>query len=169
MMRHQAVELLIYAAIAVFLLFTTLEPNYQNLKQDTIVIQSIEIRNSNQGFITYSLESGKNQTFRVTVDKANARFQEEVRIGTEAKIKYFTDWPSKINYIREMFVDGEVLVPYHENWKSSAAIIIMSMLSCGLLGLGFLWMGIAYRKKSHFTKEKTKELKRRARLNKTER
>ena len=85
MMRHQAVELLIYAGIAFLILFTTIEPNYQNLKQETIVIHSIKMIDSNHGSSTYTLESDKKQSFRVVADEAVALFQDELKQGVKAK------------------------------------------------------------------------------------
>ena len=55
---------------------------------------------------------------------------------------------------------------YHDGWKTSAATVITAFIACGLLGAGFLWMGLAYKKSSHYTKEKIKEIKERARLKK---
>lgn len=166
MMRHQAVELLIYTGIAFLILFTTIEPNYQNLKQETIVIHSIKMIDSNHGSSTYTLESDKKQSFRVTADEADALFQDELKQGVKAKIKYFTAWPSRINYIKEMTVGGDTLVTYQDGWKTSAATVITAFVACGLLGAGFLWLGLTFKKSSHYTKEKTKEIEERARLKK---
>lgn len=166
MLRHQAVELLIYAGIAIVILFTIIEPNYQNLKQDTIMIQSINMIVSSHGSSTYVLETDKKQSFKVTVDEADALLQDMLKQGVKAKIKYFTAWPSHINYIREMTVEGDMLVTYHDGWKTSAATVVTAFVACGLLGAGFLWLGITSRISSHYNKQKTLEIKERARAKK---
>ena len=166
MLRHQAVELLIYAGIAIIILFTIIEPNYQNLKQDTVMIQSIKMIVSSHGSSTYVLETDKKQSFKVTVVEADALFQDVLKQGVKAKIKYFTAWPSHINYIKEMTVEGDMLVTYQDGWKTSASTVIIAFVACGLFAAGFLWMGVAFKKSSHYTKEKTKEIKERARLKK---
>ena len=164
--RNVAIGLMLlgFVLLAAFLLFP--EPHYEDLQKDTIVIQSYTYIPYARGPDVFWLFTDQNQTYRICKKGTEAMLRSELKVGVVANIKYYTNKFFRTNDIQEMIVNGQLLVPYKDYRKSDLITIIVVVTIQELSGVGILWVGIAYKKSSHYTKEKTKEIKERARLKK---
>jgi len=143
------------------------EPDYKDFKQDTIVIQSlIYIEGSRYSGSYYVIVSEHGTKFNVSGDYDSAELRSYVKAGAKADIKYYWGELFRRNYLKELTIEGKILVRYVDSRRST--ILTVAILAAGivLIGVGFLWLGITSRISSHYNKQKTLELKERTRAKK---
>ena len=167
-LRNLAITFMLLGIILLTLFLLIPEPNYEDFTQETIVIQSFRFIPYARGADVFWLESDKNDTYRICEKNIDSQLQLRLKAGLHVDIKYYRDSVFQNNNIKEMSADGSMLVTYQDHSKSDLTIMIIVVIFLELLGAGFLWAGIAYRKSSHYTNEKTNELQERSRLNKRE-
>ena len=89
-----------------------------------------------------------------------------ISVGIQVKITYYTTTFPVYNHISQM-TDGETeFVKFHDYRVEDSIFTAVVVSILELLGTGILWFGLWQRKNGHYTKEKTKKLKERARMNK---
>lgn len=166
-LRNLAIVLILIGLMVMTLYFTTLQPLYENMLHGIITIQSLEYIPGYRGTGHYVLTSTQENIYRISPQEAVRALDQKVEPGKRVEITYYTTTFPSHHHISAMFVGETELMTYHNYRMSNFIICAFFFFLTELLGAGFLWMGIAYRKKSHYTKAKTKELKERTRLNKT--
>ena len=164
--RNVAIALILLGFIFLATLLLFPEPYYEDLEKDTIVIQSYTYIPYARSPDVYWLVTNQNQMFRICQRGVNATLQSELKVGLVANIKYYTDKFYRNNNIQEMVANDQILVPYKDHHKSDFINTIVVFTILELFGAVLLWFGLWQRKNGHYTKEKTKELKERARMNK---
>ncbi|MEA4914086.1 MAG: hypothetical protein VB061_05920 [Christensenella sp.] len=159
------VGIIFYAMFAVFP-----EPDYEYFKQDTIVIRSlIYIEGSRYSGSYYVIVSEHGIEFNVSGDYDSIELRTYAKVGAEADIKYYFGKLFRHNYLKELTIKGKTLVRYEDNRRSTMLIVAILAAGIELIGGGFLWLGITCRISSHYNKQKTLELKERARMEKNRR
>jgi hypothetical protein len=154
--------IMFYAMFAIFP-----EPDYEDFKQDTIVIRSlIYMEGSRYSGSYYVIVSERGTKYNVSGDYDSVDLRTFVKAGAEANIKYYFGKLFRHNYLKELTIDGKTLVRYVDNRKSTMLIVAILAAGIELIGGGFLWVGISGRLKSFYKRAKTKEIKERARLKK---
>jgi len=164
--RNVAIAFFLMGLILLALFFTTQQPHYEDMLHDAITIQSVQYVTTTHGTGLYELKSTKGIRYIIWIQDTVSDLDEKISPGTQVEIVYYTTTFPAYHHISEM-TDGETeWVTYHD-YRASDSIASAAFTSVlGLFGVAFLWVGISHRKSSHYTKEKTKEIKERARLKK---
>jgi hypothetical protein len=165
LIRNIAIVFLLIG-IVFFTMFAAFpEPDYKDFKQDTIVIQSlIYIEGSRYSGSYYVIVSEHGTKFNVSGDYDSATLIEHVQAGVKAEIKYYEGIIFRFRYIKVLIIEDEPLVTYVDRRRST---LLTAAITAGIIesiGAGLLCLGVWYKKSSHYTKEKTRELKERAQM-----
>lgn len=164
--RNVAIGFMLFGGIILTLHFTARQPKYEEMLSDIIVVQQVKYIDGTRGTGHYELKSTQGLYYNITPRDAIRAMDKVMGADMQVEIRYYTTTFPAYNHISQM-TDGKTeFVKYHDYRVEDSIFttIVVSILE--LLGTGILWFGIWYRKKSHYTKEKTKELKERARLKK---
>ena len=167
-LRNLAIVLILMGLMVMTLYYTTLQPLYEDMLHGTITIQSLEYIPGSRGTGHYVLTSTQENFYRISPQDAVRALDQKVEPGTRVEITYYTTTFPSHHHISEMFAGETELVTYHNYRVSNFIICAFFFLMTELLGAGLLWLGILFKKKGNYTKEKTLELKERARLQKQE-
>jgi len=164
--RNVAIGLMLFGVIVLTLHFTTRQPKYEDMLRDNIVVQQvIYVSYYHSGH--YELTSTQGETYSIWPQDAVQQLDRKVKAGAQVEIKhYITTFPS-YHHISEMSAGKTKWVTYHNYRVRDFIVCGVFFFILELLGAVLLWFGLWQRKNGHYTKEKTKELKERARLNKT--
>lgn len=143
------------------------EPDYANFRQDTIEVQSLNYYvggRYSSGHYEITTDQGTN--YRVSGDYESSTLREKVQVGVKAEIKYYEGIIFRFRYIKELTIEDKLVVTYVDRRSSTLLSVAITAVIIELIGAGLLHLGIWYKKSSHYTKEKSSELKERARLEK---
>jgi len=165
-LRNLAIALILMGLIIATLHFTSQQPLYEDMLHDTITIQSLEYIPGYRGTGHYVLTSTQGIMYTISPPDAVRALDQEVEPGTQVEITYYTTTFPSHHHISEMSAGETELVTYHNYRVSDFIICAVFFFTTELIGAGLLWFGTWYRKKSHYTKAKTEELKEIARVKK---
>ena len=158
--RNTAIGFFVMGLMILTLHFTTLQPLYEYMIHDHITAQSVLFIRGTKGAGHYELESTQGMRYIIWLQDAVRELDTKVKPGAQVEITYYTTTFPTYNHISEMYEGETELVTYHNCRVSSSIACAIFTTILGLFGALFLWVGISYRKKSHYTKEKTQEIKR---------
>ena len=165
--RNISIGILLFGIYLFLTFFASPKVDYKDFIQDTIVVQSTKFYPGSRYYTSVlMLKSDQNINYSISADYDPFEFREFVLPSTEVKIKYIEGELFHFRYIKELFVKDKMIVKYVDHSKSNLITIAIISGIVVFVGIGILLLGICYRKKSHYTKEKTKEIKEKARLKK---
>lgn len=164
--RNTAIELFLLGLLMLILHLSTQQPSYEDMIHDTITNQSVQYVRGTHGTGSYELESIQGMRYIIWIQDAARDLDEKLKPGAQVEITYYTTTFPAYNHISEMYEGKIELVTYHDNRASDNLVCVIVTSIFEFLGAAFLWFGLWQRKNGHYTKEKTKELKERARLKK---
>ena len=165
--RNVAIGLMLFGVIVLTLHFTTRQPRYEDMLRDTIIVQRVDYIIGYRESGHYKLKSVQGKYYNIEPRDAVRSLDKVVNDGDQVEITYYTTTFPVYNNIRQM-TDGETeFVKFHDYRVEDSIFTTVVVSIVELLGTGILWFGLWQRKTGHYTKEKTKELKDRARINKT--
>lgn len=165
LIRNIAIVFLLIG-IVFFTMFAAFpEPDYEDFWQDTIVIQSLTYyAGGRYSSGHYEIITDQDTNYSVSGDYDSATLREHVQAGVKAEIKYYEGIIFRFRYIKELIIEDEPLVTYVDRRRST---LLTAAITAGIIesiGAGLLCLGVWYKKSSHYTKEKTRELKERAQM-----
>lgn len=161
--RNVAIGLMLFGGVLFTLHFTAGQPKFEDMLRDTIVVQQVKYVRAARGTGHYELKSTQGIYYYISFRDAFHAMDEIIDAGTRVEITYYTTIFPAYNHISQM-TDGETeFVRFHDYRLEDSVITAVVVSIFDLLGAGILWAGLAYRKTSHYTKEKTKELEERER------
>lgn len=148
--RNISIFLMVFGLVAFILSVASPAPDYKDMTQTTITVQSLKYLIYYRGNGVYVLKTDDDKRFNIAGDFVAEQWQDYLKPGTRAEIRYHHSKVFFTSYIAEMSVDGNLLVRYADNRKQNFTKILFACSLCELFGLGLLWSGIAYRKRSHY-------------------
>lgn len=164
--RNVAIALMLFGGLILTLHFTTRQPKYEDMLRDTIIVQRVDYIRGYRGTGHYELKSVEGKYYNIEPRDAVRSLNKVVNDGVQVEITYYTTKFPVYNHISQM-TDGETeFVTFHDYRVEDSIFTAVVVSTLELFGTGILWVGMTYRKSSHYTKEKTKEIKERARLKK---
>lgn len=166
--RNTAIGFFVMGLMILTLHLTTLQPRYEDMIHDHITAQSVQYVIGEKGAGHYELESAQGMRYIIWIEDAIRELDTKVKPGEQVEIRYYTTTFPAYHHISEMTNGETELVTYHDCRVSSSVACAVLTTILGLFGALFLWVGISNRKKSHYTKEKTKELEERAQAENTD-
>lgn len=150
--RNISIFLMVFGLVAFILGVASPAPDYKDMAQTTITVQSVKYHFYYRGNGVYVLKTDDDKRFNIAGAYNAKQLEEYVKPGTRAEIRYHHSKIFFTSYIAEMSVDGNLLVRYADNRKQNFTYILIACSLCELFGLGLLWSGIAFRKGSHYQK-----------------
>ena len=165
--RNTAIGFFVMGLMILTLHFTSLQPLYENMLHDVITIQSVHYVATTHGTGHYELKSTQGLWYIIWMQDVVHDLDEKTSQGTQVEILYYTTTFPRYHHISEMTDAETEWVVYHDYRASDSIGCAVFTSVLGLFGTVFLVVGISNRKKSYYTKEKTKELEERARTGKT--
>lgn len=167
MTRNIAVVFLLLGILLVTSFFASPKIDYEDFLQDTIVVRSLKFYTGGRYYTSVLiLKSAENINYSISADYDPFELREYVKPGVEVEIKYIEGRIFHFKYIKELIAGDKLIVKPVDHSKSNLISISIISVIIELIGTGILVFGVWCRKKSHYTKEKTKEIKERARLKK---
>ena len=150
--RNISIFLMVFGLVAFILSVASPAPDYKDMTQTTITVQSLKYFIYYRGNGVYVLKTDDDKRFNIAGDFVAEQWQDYLKPGTRAEIRYHHSKVFFTSYIAEMSVDGNLLVRYADNRKPNFTYILIACSLCELFGAGLLWSGIAFRKRSHYQK-----------------
>jgi hypothetical protein len=164
--RNVAIGLMLLGGLILTLNFTTRQPKYEDMLRDTIIVQQVDYIRGYRGTGHYELKSIEGKYYNIEPRDAVRSMDKVVNDGVQVEITYYTTKFPVYNHISQM-TDGETeFVTFHDYRTQDSIITAVVVLILELFGAVILWFGLWQRRNGHYTKEKTKEIKERARLKK---
>lgn len=163
-LRNLAIALILMGLMTLTLHFTMQQPRYEDMLHDSIMIQSVQYIRGARGSGHYELTSTQGITYSIWPQDAVRPLDQKVKSGAQVEIKYYTTTFPSHHHISEMSEGEKEWVTYHNYRVRDFIICGVIFFITELLGAMLLWFGLWQRKNGHYTKEKTKELKERARM-----
>ena len=150
--RNISIFLMAFGLLTLFFGVVSPTPDYEDMTQATITVQSLKYFIYYRGNGVYVLKTDDDKRFNIAGAYNAKQLEEYAKPGTRAEIRYHHSKIFFTSYIAEMSVDGTLLVRYGDYRKQTLMTFIVASSVCELFGFGLLWAGIAFRKRSHYQK-----------------
>lgn len=135
------------------------EPAYAELSETTVTAAGFHTQHHYRSSRTYSLVSTEGVEYHIRGDFTISELKDALAPGTEAQIKYYEGlyYFQSAYFIKELSVNGQVLVRYESYQKGNVIGLSLTGLLAIALSLLFWWIGAAAEKKERERKARRQE------------